>query len=96
MSISDGTMQYENQSPDATKNAVAFKPAIPVRIVEEEENHDPLKYQGIEVFLVTKTRRHDNGNYEENSEQHITDQPKISAEHYMKRRKLIDGSWYAA
>ena len=35
MSISDESMHHDNQSPDATDNAVAFKPAIPVRVVEE-------------------------------------------------------------
>ena len=46
--------------------------------------------------MIIKTRRHDNDNYEENFEEHNTDERKISAEHYMKRRKLMDGSWYAA
>ena len=45
--------------------------------------------------MINKTRHLDNENYEENFEQQNSDECKISAEHYMKRRKLIDGSWYA-
>ena len=74
MSISDETMQHENQTPDSTENDVSFKPAIPIRMVDEEEdNSDPLQYEGIDVFMVIKTRRHDNENYEENFEQQNPD-----------------------
>ena len=46
--------------------------------------------------MVTKTRYQTDSDAEEEDDQAISDERKISAEHYMKRRKLVEGSWYAS
>ena len=59
-----------------------------------DETDDPMKYAGIELFLVHKVDPDDRDKIPEPPV--VEPGQEISATQYMKRRKLLEGSWYHA
>ena len=76
-------------NPNVTEHIKASQ----LKIEKVEEIDDPLKYQGIELFFVHKTDPNDDRTK-------VPEPPivepgqEISASQYIKRRILLQGSWY--
>ena len=76
--------------PTKTEHILASQ----LKIEKVDETDDPMKYAGIELFLVHKVDPDDRDKIPEPPV--VEPGQEISATQYMKRRKLLEGSWYQA
>ena len=92
--INEESLQKLEQDVFTAPNMTEHIKASQLKIEKVEEVNDPMKYEGIELFFVHKTDPNDRLKAPEPPT--VEPGQEISAQQYIKRRMLLQGSWYHA